>query len=232
MYIAERTDAMVAIFAICGLLCVHRYYRSGWPGPLIGLNVFFVLALLAKEVAVAMVPMAALYWWYLRIEERPPDTAERTFWQHWGGELRLYWSALVRREPGWVRLIGPMLGVTAVYLIYRQVALPPGSLTGRFAETQNPISALIGGINSTFKGVPWQVRWMGVRAADRGARPRAHLSCRAGGHGESCSSDSGSSCQASCRWSSVAVSSRGCCTWRRSAWRSPSPAWSSYLLQH
>lgn len=158
VYIAERTDAMVAIFAVCGLLCVHRYYRSGRPGPLIGLNVFFVLALLAKEVAVAMVPMAALYWWYLRIEDRPPDTAQRTFWQHWGGELRLYWSALVRRDGGWVRLIGPMLGVTAVYLIYRQVALPPGSLTGRFAETQNPISALIGGINSTFKGVPWEVR--------------------------------------------------------------------------
>jgi Dolichyl-phosphate-mannose-protein mannosyltransferase len=158
VYIAERTDAMVAIFAICGLLCVHRYYRTGRVGSLVGLNVFFVLALLAKEVAVAMVPMAALYWWYLRIEERPPDTSNRSYLKYWRAEERLYWSALVRRDGSWLRLVGPMLGITLAYLIYRQIALPPGSLTGRFAETQNPLSALIGGINSTFKGVPWEVR--------------------------------------------------------------------------
>ena len=163
VYVAERTDAMVAIFAICGLLCVHRYHRSGRLGPLVALNVFFVLALLAKEVAVAMVPMVAMFSWYLRTEEldSSPDDGDASgrIRQHWGGELRLYWTALVRREgrASWLRLIGPMLPILAVYLVYRQAVLPSGSLGGRFAETQNPVSALIGGINSTVKGVPWEV---------------------------------------------------------------------------
>ena len=77
VYVAERTDAMVAIAAICGLLCVHSYQRSRSTGPLIALNGFFVVGLLAKEVAVAMVPMVALYWWYLRIEQHSEAAVER-----------------------------------------------------------------------------------------------------------------------------------------------------------
>jgi hypothetical protein len=166
VYIAERTDAMVAIFVACGLLCVDRYHRRGRTGSLVALNAFFVLALLAKEVGVALVPMAMLFWWYLQIEalDGDSDRAARpdttgTVWRWWKDELGRYWRALTRPEgrAAWLRLLGPLVAVLAIYLVYRQSVLPPGSLSDRFGETQNPISALLGGVRSALEGVPWEV---------------------------------------------------------------------------
>ena len=166
VYVAERTDVMAAIFTICGLLCVHGYQRSRSTGMLIGLNVFFVVGLLTKEIAVAMLPMAALYWWYLRIEQLPEDatSAPSSVLAHWREEVRRYWAGLTLRErrSDWLRLFGPMTLILGVYLVYRQAVLPGNALGGRFAETQNPLSALSGGVRSTIAGVPWEISSLAI----------------------------------------------------------------------
>jgi hypothetical protein len=50
------------------------------------------------------------------------------------------------------------MGVTIVYLAYRGLVMPSDSFADRFGETQNPVSALLGGLNSVVKGVPWEIR--------------------------------------------------------------------------
>lgn len=174
VYIAERTDAMVAICTVTALLCVHRFQRTRDRWPLVAVSVSLVLGLLAKEVAVAIVPMAALYWWYLRVEaldherrlsqahDAPPgDDAPRRHGivEHWRGEARLVADALVERASrrDWLRLVIPPTIVSGVYVVYRTTVLPSGSLDDRFAETQNPVSSLLGGLDSTVRGVPWEI---------------------------------------------------------------------------
>src|SRR6476620_1900799 len=68
LYIAERTDAMVAICALGALLFVHRYDRTRRASCLIGINVLLVIGLLSKEQATAIPPMVIAYWWYLQVE--------------------------------------------------------------------------------------------------------------------------------------------------------------------
>ena len=144
------------------MLCVHGYHRSRGVGSLFALNAFFVIGLLAKEVALAMVPMVALYWWYLRIEQRADAAVEPSdppsVLGYWGNELRMYWAALTQRASDWLRLLGPMIVVFGIYFAYRQAVLPGDSFGGRFAETQNPLSGFFGGVRSTLAGVPWEVR--------------------------------------------------------------------------
>ncbi|MET0908373.1 MAG: phospholipid carrier-dependent glycosyltransferase, partial [Ilumatobacteraceae bacterium] len=54
VYISERSDAMVAIFTIAGMLCLHRYSRDRRWRWLILLDLCFVLAVGSKEVGIAM----------------------------------------------------------------------------------------------------------------------------------------------------------------------------------
>lgn len=164
VYIAERTDAMVAIGVAAALLCVHRYHRTREVWALVALSGSLVLAVLAKEVGVAIIPMVAVYWWYLRVDDLAPASAavaasSTGVVDHWRDELRVMGRALVDRggRRDWLRLLVPPILVAALYIAYRTAVLPSGSLGGRFGETQNPISSLVGGLNSTFKGAPWEV---------------------------------------------------------------------------
>jgi hypothetical protein len=160
VYIAERTDAMVAIALCLGMLSLHRFHRTGGARWLVWMNVAYVVALLAKEVATAMVPFAIVFWWYLQLERTPPADGRTSFWRHWVGEGRLAWRALADRDGwgDWLRIVGPLAAVTIVYLAYRGVVMPSNSFADRFGETQNPVSALVGGLNSVVKGVPWEIR--------------------------------------------------------------------------
>jgi hypothetical protein len=165
VYIAERTDAMVALLAIVGLLCVFRFDTRRSGGAIVGLNACLVLGLLSKEIAVALVPMALLLWWYLGSRRADgPAVDQPNGWHgagaHWAAEARALLDGLRARtrRRGWLLLGGPSALIVAVYMVYRERVLPSeGGLGNRFGETQNPVSSLLGGINSTVKGVPWEV---------------------------------------------------------------------------
>jgi hypothetical protein len=159
VYIAHRTDAMVAIALCLGMLSLHRFHRSGGARWLVWMNVAYVVALLAKEVATAMVPFAVVFWLYLQLERRPPQDGG-SLWGHWVHEAGLLWRAIVDRagRADWLRIVGPLFAITVLYLAYRSIVMPSDAFADRFGETQNPVSALIGGLNSVIKGVPWEIR--------------------------------------------------------------------------
>jgi hypothetical protein len=149
IYVAERSDAMAMICIACGLLVVHAYYRTRQPRWLLVLSAIFVLALLSKEIGIALPMMVAMYWWYLDVADAPAE----------GGEVRRWWHSLVapERRRGWLMVVGPLIAITIGYLLYRWAVMPSGSLSNRFAEAANPARGLIEGIANTFRGVPWEV---------------------------------------------------------------------------
>ena len=159
LYIAERTDAMVAICAMGALVLVHRYHGTRRTSTLVWINVVFLVGMLAKEVGVGILPMAASYWWYLRIEALCPSKGREGLGQHWAGEARAARRALVERagRRSWLALCGPMVAVLAGYMVWRSIALTTGSLSGRFGEGLNPVRALVEGVGNTIKAVPWEV---------------------------------------------------------------------------
>lgn len=162
VYLAERTDAMVAICVCAALLCADRYASSHHVRWLVWMNVSYVVALLAKEVATAIVPMVAAFWLFViveRLSARDPPRAAASVRLHWRRELCLIGRSIVDRSQraGWLVVLGPLVLVTAGYLASRAAVMPAGSFGGRFGETQTPLAALVGGVNSTVKGVPWEV---------------------------------------------------------------------------
>jgi hypothetical protein len=167
LYIAERTDAMAALCVLVALQFVHRYRRFGSASSLVAINLCLVVALLSKEIGVAMIPAVACFWWYLGtsptgglagdVTDARWSGGARPIAAAWRLEVALGWRAFSRWRT-WTGLIAPMVGVVAVYLGYRTIVMPPGSLGGRFGETQNPVRAFTGGINSTFRGVPFETR--------------------------------------------------------------------------
>jgi hypothetical protein len=160
VYIAERTDAMVAIAICLGMLSLFRFHRTGRVRWLVWMNLAYVVGLLAKEEATAIVPFAMAFWLYLQLERTPPHDASTGIRDHWMHETRLIGRAITGREGrgAWLRVVGPLAAVTVVYLGYRGIVMPAGSLGNRFGETQNPVRALIGGLDSVVKGVPWEIR--------------------------------------------------------------------------
>lgn len=164
VYVAQRTDAMAAICIIVGLLCVRRYDIDRRPSWLVGLAVAFLLAVLSKEIGLALVPMTAVWWWYLRVEaadkRQLPAPTEANLLDHWKTEAQRWWRALADRSErrGWMLVVGPLVALTVAYVAYRSAVLPSGGLSGRFGESQSPLRAMAGGVSSTVKGVPWELR--------------------------------------------------------------------------
>jgi hypothetical protein len=166
VYVAERSDSLSVLFVLWGLLCVAGFHRSRRVRYLVGMVACFVMALLAKEIGIALLMVAPIWWLYFGMVELDPsiDSAasrapSRSLASHWRDEWRLATSSLVTRSRrrDWFRLMVPLVTTTIVYLVYRQSVLPSGSLGARFSETQSPVRALVGGVRSTFAGVPWEV---------------------------------------------------------------------------
>ena len=164
VYIAHRTDAMVALAILTGMGCIWRYSRTGRRQWLVYLNLAYVFALLSKEVGVAMVPFATAFWLFLNVEPREAGSAGKgrapgSLMQHWAGELmalcRPAMDTRVLRDS--IPVLGPLVACTALYLLYRGLVMPPGSFLDRFGEGLNPARALFAAMRGTFKGVPWQI---------------------------------------------------------------------------
>ncbi len=62
-WIPARGDLYLVLFGLMTLVCFLKYFRSRSWKVLLWANVFFVLALLAKETAAVLVPVAALLRW-------------------------------------------------------------------------------------------------------------------------------------------------------------------------
>ena len=170
VYIAERTDAMVAI-CICAILwCLVRFSDSGATKWLVWASGLYVLALLTKEVATATVPFVAVFWLYLRVERHEPQPTGPGFAglrAHWANEVRIIGRSVADRSARWITVLAPFVVITVVYGVYRSIVLP-NSLSDRFSEGgDNPLQSLANGVNNTLKGVPWENRafpWLPVVA--------------------------------------------------------------------
>ena len=58
--------ALISVMCVLvALQFVYRYRRSGATSSLVAINLCLVVALLSKEIGVAMVPAVACFWWYL-----------------------------------------------------------------------------------------------------------------------------------------------------------------------
>jgi len=163
VYISERSDAMVAIFTIVAMLALHRYARDRRVRWLVVTNVAFVLAVGAKEVGIATVLLAALYWWYLNIPAAPTGRPVSVA-AHWRAELGRFWSGLVRRDGrrDWLRVVGSMGTVTVAYIVFRAIVLPNGALGESYSTSAGPVRGLASGLYHTFKGMPWEVHGWSV----------------------------------------------------------------------
>jgi hypothetical protein len=164
IYIAERTDAMVAAAVLFGLTCLWKYAKTRQPSQIVALNVAYALALLTKEIAVAMLPFAAVLWLFLNVEKTEPVSALvrgnlSSGLQHWGGELRIAWRAVFdpRARRDWIIVLAPLFICSLLYLVYRAEVMPPGSFRDRFGEGLNPVRALLAAMRGTFKGTPWEI---------------------------------------------------------------------------
>ncbi len=172
LYMGERSDSLAALFVVGGLIMLGRYHADRRTRDLVAVNLALVLAVLSKEVGVALVPMALLFWWYLETERTADERAmasESAAHQprdrrnglvgHLLGQISLLWHGLTRKDGrrGWLLVGAPLIVVTAGYLAYRTAVMPAGSLGGRFNEGDNPARSLVYGVYYTFKGVPFSI---------------------------------------------------------------------------
>lgn len=109
-YISGRSSSLVACFYLTSLLCyLQGRRRDGPTRPQAASAIFFILALLTKEVAVTL-PLALLLW-------------EVCF-----GEQHQGPGAIWRRQwPHWLILLGTVL-VLSCHPVYRQMIVPAPTL--------------------------------------------------------------------------------------------------------
>jgi hypothetical protein len=161
IYISERSDAMVTIFSLCGLLCLETYYRSKKVGWLITLNALVVLALCSKEIGVALPFLVISYWVYLVMLGTRPEgpITLTTLLGHVRSEARVLWQSLVG-DGRWKKLfvvVGPSAALLICYMLYRSLVLPTGMIGLRYSESVSPLRGFASAIFWTFKAVPWEV---------------------------------------------------------------------------
>jgi hypothetical protein len=163
IYISERSDAMVTIFSLCGLISLDNYRRDGKMRWLVTMNVMVICAVCSKEIGVALPFLAIFYWMYLALTEVPTfqDAPARLtdIWKHWIFEARQVGQSLLGgtalKQLALVAV--PPLALLAAYMGYRALVLPTGLLGARYSEAASPLRGLASAVFWTFKAVPWEV---------------------------------------------------------------------------
>jgi hypothetical protein len=161
IYISERSDAMVAIFTIAGLLVLLRFWRTRRISSLVVLNALVLLALGSKEIGVALPLLIPAFWAYVAFLHLPIASApSHTSWWR-----RLVW--LVRNEGDlllgagrWhstLAVVIPPFALVVAYLGYRAMVLPTGVLGKPYSATVGPVHGFFSAVFWTFKAVPWEV---------------------------------------------------------------------------
>ncbi|HEU5012313.1 MAG TPA: phospholipid carrier-dependent glycosyltransferase [Roseiflexaceae bacterium] len=159
IYISERSDAMIAICALSGLLCLDNYRRSGRNAWLIGVNLAVVLAVGSKEIGVAVPLLIAFFWAYHAVIDAPYLTGPRTVLSCWRAQIQHAQHTLFGQK-NWQRtalIIFPPMALLALYLVYRTIVLPTGLVSQRYSTAVSPIHGYASAIFWTFKAVPWEV---------------------------------------------------------------------------
>lgn len=160
VYISERSDALVAIFTVAGLLSLDTYHRTGRVRWIVLLNLMFVGAVCSKEIGIALPLVAVLYWLQVLVSTSASASVAGNGGplQSWRAGALLVWQALTAREQrrAWMLIIGPLALLSIGYLGYRGLVLPTGMLGARYSDS-NIVRSLLSAIYWTFKGVPWEV---------------------------------------------------------------------------
>lgn len=161
-YISERSDAMVAIFSLGGLLFLDKFGRSGKIRYLVGLNLLLVLAVCSKEIGTGLVLLALFYWPLRNWLKAPPMPLElklTKFWQQWWLELK-YTFQNTLGQGRWKNtlLVGiPPILVMGIYLIYRSNVLSIPGLGKSYDAQVSVLGGLAKAVYATLKEVPWEV---------------------------------------------------------------------------
>lgn len=164
LYISERSDALVAIFTLTGLLFLDSYLRSNkWPW-LIGVNASMVLVVCSKEVGSGLVFLLFLYWpVYIWLQAPALDKKTRLLeiWKQWLAEAKFIFTellTLVRQRWGQLLTVYlPPVVIFVFYLFYRSKVLPIQGLGESYAPGTNPVVGLGKAVYATIKGIPWEV---------------------------------------------------------------------------
>jgi hypothetical protein len=164
-YIAERSDALVAIFCVSGLLSLHAYHQTSKARWLMLLSIMFVGAVCSKEIGVVLALIAPIYWLFACVDDQPmlPLTESTGFMgvpgiiQYWLHEMKLVWQALVTRtnRKNWMLIIGLSVLMLIAYVAYHRMVLPTASIGA--SRPVSFVGTLLSIILSTFQGVPWEI---------------------------------------------------------------------------
>lgn len=154
-YISERSDPMALIFILIALMLIVSYHGSRRVGLLIGACAAFVMALLSKEIGIALAVMIVPVWLFVSYTARLEAAASI------GGaaasplrELRSMFTDLTMWK-GLARLVAPFWIIAGAYVVYRQRVVVAGTLS--YKESYGPIEGLIRAVITAFKGVPWEL---------------------------------------------------------------------------
>jgi hypothetical protein len=154
-YISERSDPLALMFILIALMLVVSYHGSRRVGLLIGAWAAFVMALLSKEIGIALAVMIVPVWLFVsytaRLEAAASiDGATPSPWR----ELRSMFTDSTMWK-GLARLVVPFWVIAVAYILYRQRVVVAGSLS--YEESYGPIEGLIRAVITAFKGVPWEL---------------------------------------------------------------------------
>jgi hypothetical protein len=157
VYIANRGDALLAIFGLLAVLSLDRYWRSKWAGWLVAMNGSLALALCCKEMALSL--PALLIWygllvgWVSAAKTRPPEKPRRLLGQlaFWVGYA---WERLELRDSWkrWLGVFGPPFLVVGFYLVYRAMILPKAE---PYKEEGNIVYGYFSAVYQALKGGPY-----------------------------------------------------------------------------
>jgi hypothetical protein len=163
IYISERSDAMVAIFSLCGLLSLDNYQRDGNARWLVALNAMVVSAIGCKEIGVTLPFLAIFFWMYLVVTSTlnlENNTVKRTeIRKYWLFTAHQIWQTLTtgQRLKQLARVAAMPLALLALYMAYRVLVLPTGLVSSRYSATTSPLRGFASALFWTFKAVPWEV---------------------------------------------------------------------------
>jgi hypothetical protein len=166
VYVSERSDAMVVIFALASLQSLRWYRQTGRARHLLGVNAMLLLGVGSKEIAITIAPLLTLYWLYggwtapARVEASRESRTSLAALQDLVGFVRedAPFSAAALRKALMPCAIPFVL--VALFLAYRAAVLP--SAVGVRYSQVGPLHALASAIVWTFKAVPWEVEPYGL----------------------------------------------------------------------
>ena len=157
VYIANRGDALLAIFGLLAVLSLDRYWRVRRVGWLVAMNGCLALALCSKEMALSL---PVLLVWYgllvgwVRVAETRPVEKPRSLFQRLAFRVGYAWERLDLGVSWkrWLGVFGPPVVVVGFYLAYRAMILPKAE---PYKEGGTVVYGYFSAVYQALKGGPY-----------------------------------------------------------------------------